>query len=263
MTLSSTDRVVNLLNALSQVGLEGAGVSELAEEAGLATATAHRMLMDLERSGLAYRTDARHWFANFSFSRQLDATSVSLGAARREAQALSLRLGMASEIVFLRGQSLIWHAKFEPADQSIQLRAHAGFVRSSYELDALSRVALAHRSLDEIENVWDLAGFYGPGVNGERLTWKAARTLLGDVDPTRPQFDMQGNSKGVRRFAIALSSPNQRSVAVLTAVEAAIPVVDAQRHQARILDALTEVRQIVLSEENTAKKKSGTSGGKS
>jgi len=244
---SSVDRVVRLLDALSSAAAEGAGLTEIATEAGLAVATAHRMLADLESVDLVYRSSDKRYFPNFTFDRQIALDANLLDRARRSAGQLSAALNIASEIVFRRGPNLVWHAKIEPADQSIRLRAHAGFVRSAHELDAISRLALAQLGSREITSIWDPSRFYETGVEARRLTWEEARARIEAVDPDGPAYDMRGNSKGVRRFAICVRDRTGAFACLLTAVEAAIPVRDEETHRQRILDALVRTRDEIES----------------
>jgi DNA-binding IclR family transcriptional regulator len=236
----SATRVVRLISALSQM-TDGVGVRELAVATGLATATTHRMLADLEAMGLAYRDTSRRYFPNFIFARQVSYGAEDLAVARAAAERLSRQLGVATEIVVPHESSLLWHAKFEPADQSIRLRAHAGFTRTMHELDAISRLSLAYRPIEEIETVYDTTAFYETGVEARKLMWDEARALIAGVDPAGVAFDMQGNAKGVRRFAVALRNA-QGLACLLTIVEAAIPVRDPEGRRRELAAALLATR---------------------
>jgi DNA-binding IclR family transcriptional regulator len=239
--LGAARRVVALMQALTAAREAPAGVSELAARSGLALATAHRILGDLEAMGLAYRDGERRWVANFAFERQVPLAAAPLARARAAMERVGAHLGMASEIVVPRGDALVWHAKFEPRDQSIRLRAHAGYARTIYELDALSRLALRHAGIAAVEARCDLSAFFATGVDGARQDWPAARATIAAVDPDGVAFDMSGNSKGVRRFAVALRRADGLAC-LLTAVEAAIPVRDPEARRACVVEALLSAR---------------------
>ena len=155
---------------------------------------------------------------------------------------VSETLEAASEMILRQGQNLLWHHKEEHPLQPIRLRAHAGYIRGTYELDSISRLVLAHIPLAEIETRWDLAGFFETGVAGEKVSWESARARINGVDRSGMEFDLQGNAKGIRRFCVALTAPSRQFICLLTVAEAAIPVRDVDAHVEHVRRVLIDAR---------------------
>ena len=117
---------------------------EVVERAGLPASTAYRLLAEFEEAGLLYRTHNRRLHANFTFERRLSLERISPALVTEACAQVSATLRSACEVVLLRGQNLLWHVVHQHPAQAIRLRAHAGFVRATYELDSITRLALAH-----------------------------------------------------------------------------------------------------------------------
>lgn len=235
-------RILRLAELLSDAPSHGFLKSEIVERVGLPSSTVYRLLSEMEQTGYVYTTADGRLLPNFSFERRIGIGQISPIQLREACASISAQLQCASEIILLRGHSLLWHVTDEHPMQPIKLRAHPGFVRATYELDSISRLALAHCRLQDIESAWDLSGFHEVGVQGRRLEWAEARERILGTDPLSMQYDMQGNAKGIRRFAIAIGSSSGELIALLTVAEAAIPVRDEPSHVARIREALESSR---------------------
>ena len=242
--VGSTSRVLAIIKALSVDADEGLTAQTVIERSGVPASTVYRLLAELEENGLVYRTVDRRLRANFTFERRLSFEYISPARLTAACAAICNTLQTASEIIVLQGQSLVWHEVHQHPAQAIRLRAHAGFVRGTYELDSISRMALAHCSMQLIEKYWDTTAFFEVGVARSRVSWDSARALLEAVDQKGMQFDLQGNAKGVRRFCVALRD-GQRIACLLTVAEAATPLRDETAHIERIGEVLTGQRDAI------------------
>lgn len=235
-------RILRLAESLSDAPSDGFSKSEIVERAGLPSSTVYRLLSEMEQTGYVYSTPEGRLLPNFSFERRIGIGNISPIQLRQACAAISANLETASEIILRRGHSLLWHVTDEHPMQPIKLRAHPGYVRATYELDSISRLALAYCRIEDIERSWDLSSFYEVGVQSKRLDWPEARERILATDRQAMQYDMLGNAKGIRRFSIAIASPTGELVALLTVAEAAIPVRDEQSHIARIRETLESTR---------------------
>ncbi len=236
-------RILRLAESLSDAPSNGFSKSEIVERVGLPSSTVYRLLSEMEQTGYVYATPEGRLLPNFSFERRIGIGNISPIQLRQACASISASLESASEIILLRGHSLLWHVTDEHPLQPIKLRAHPGYVRSTYELDSISRLALAYCRIEDIESSWDLSSFHEVGVQGKRLDWGEARQRILDTDRQAMQFDMLGNAKGIRRFSIAIASPGGELVSLLTVAEAAIPVRDEKEHIARIRETLESTRK--------------------
>ena len=245
-------RILRLAESLSDAPKHGYTKSEIVGRTRLPTSTVYRLLSDMEEAGYIYRTSQGRLLPNFSFDRRIVAGSIAPEKLRTACSEVSEQLETASEIILRRGHNLLWHITDEHPSQRIRLRAHPGYVRATYELDSVSRLALAYCRIDEIEQSWDLSSFYEVGVEGRRVTWEDARERILLTDRNAMQFDMLGNAKGVRRYCVAITNANDELICVLSAVEAATPVRDEQTHVDHIRTILEEARSSVHAESLTA-----------
>ncbi len=235
-----------VMKALSVDADEGLTTQAVIERSGLPASTVYRLLTELEENGLVYRTVDRRMRANFTFERRLSFDTISPARLTAACAWISDALQTASEIIVLQGQNLVWHQVQQHPAQAIRLRAHPGFVRGTYELDSITRLALAHCSIHLIERYWDKSAFFEPGVAGSRVDWASVRALLESVGRDGMQFDLQGNAKGIRRFCVAVRD-GQRIACLLTVAEAATPLRDEAAHIERIRQVLTEQRDTIES----------------
>jgi DNA-binding IclR family transcriptional regulator len=244
--VGSTSRVLAIIKALSVDADEGLTTQAVIERSGVPASTVYRLLAELEENGLVYRTEDRRVRANFSFERRLWCEHISPARLSSACAWLSDTLQTASEIIVFQQPDLVWHEVRQHPSQAIRLRAHTGYVRQTYELDSITRMALAHCPIEFIARHWDKSGFYEVGVAGSRVDWGTVQTLLEGVDHNGMQFDLQGNAKGVRRFCVAVRD-GQRIACLLTVAEAATPLRDETSHIERIRQMLTEQRDVIES----------------
>lgn len=245
-------RILKLAESFSDAPKNGFTKAEVVRRAELPPSTVYRLLTAMEDAGYIYRTPEGGLLPNFSFERRIDSRSISLEKLDAATAMVSARLQTASEIILPRGHNLLWHFTDEHTLQEIRLRAHPGYVRATYELDSISRLALAHHDIADIEQSWDLTSFFDVGVERKRVNWADARERIRATDKSAMQFDMLGNAKGVRRYCVAITDRDGDFVCLLTAAEAATPVRDEDAHVARIRDVLTNVKSFLTSDDTIA-----------
>jgi hypothetical protein len=83
------------------------------------------------------------------------------------------------------------------------------------------------------------------------VPWDQARKQFSDVDTAEPQFDLSGNSKGVRRFCVAIQGPNKEFAGLLTAAEAATPLRDVDEHVAHVCKVLLDAKVAIERDSDT------------
>jgi len=240
-------RTLILLEHLSAAKAEGVTVAQLVERTNLASSTVYRLVQELEGLGYLRKADDRRLFPKFLFEQGMYVGGIDIGRLTEACQSISSRLIVASEFIALRRENLFWHIAEEHPQQSIRLRAGAGFVRGAYELDCITRTALAHLPLKMIEAKWDVAAFFDVGVSGGKVHWEEARDRVAAVDTNDMQYDLMGNAKGVRRFCVAIHGTNGEFVGLLTAAEAATPLRDVEGHVAQVRAVLLETKGAVES----------------
>lgn len=229
----TSSRVIALLDALSTPE-GGLTAQDVVERAGLPASTGYRILTELQELGLVHRGAERRLIANFSFQRRLHCPGLEPEVLAQACATLSAAMTAAAEVVVLSGHNMLWHIVEQHPDQAIRLRAFPGFMRGAYELDSISRLALAHRPVETLEKSWDTGGFYTAGVDRRPLDWAEARDMISAVDPHDMQYDMMGNAKGIRRYCVAIHGPDGAMVCLLTVAEAATPLRDEAQHAANI-----------------------------
>lgn len=259
-SIGSTARVLAVMDALSVAAEAGTSAQAVIDHSGLPASTVYRLLLELEEAGLIYRTEDRRLHANFLFERRLSFKSISPPRIAEACARLSNVLQSASEVIALRGHNLWWHIVQQHPAQAIRLRAHMGYARPPYELDSISRLALAHVPIEQIEKTWDRTAFFDVGVQHGPVSWPEVRDRIAAVDRDKMQYDLQGNAKGVRRFCIAVRD-GERLGCLLTVAEAATPVRDIAQHVERIRRLLTQQRDAIEQEEETAAPTNGRETG--
>jgi DNA-binding IclR family transcriptional regulator len=241
------NRTLILLEHLSAAKRSGVTAAQLIEQTGLASSTVYRLVQELEALGYLRKADDRRLYPKFSFEQGMSFGGIDVGHLTAACQDICAALGVASEFITLRRETLFWHVAESHPMQSIRLRAGIGFVRGTYELDCITRMALAHLPAAEVEASWDIAGFYEVGVSGRKVPWSEARAQIEAVDTAGIQFDLMGNAKGVRRFCVAIHSDDGEFVGLLTAAEAATPLRDVEAHAAGVREVLLAAKTSVES----------------
>ncbi|WP_323767540.1 helix-turn-helix domain-containing protein [Marinovum sp.] len=229
----TSSRVIAILDALSTPE-GGLTAQEVVERAGLPASTGYRILTELQELGLVHRGAERRLIANFSFQRRLHCPGLEPEVLAQACAKLSADMTVAAEVVVLSGHNMLWHIVEQHPEQAIRLRAFPGFMRAAYELDSISRLALAHRSVEALEKSFDTGAFYTAGVDRRSLDWAEARAMIAAVDRHDMQHDMMGNAKGIRRYCVAIHDAGGEMICLLTVAEAATPLRDEAAHVANV-----------------------------
>ncbi|MEO9649155.1 MAG: helix-turn-helix domain-containing protein [Roseobacter sp.] len=253
-------RILTLLEHLSLAKDDGMQVAHLVEETGLAASTVYRLVNDLENLGYVRKVDDRRLIPNFSFEQTLSISGMDLQNLNEACRSVSESLIAASEFISMRRQNLFWHISEEHPQQPIRLRASVGFIRGSYELDCISRMALAHLPTDDVEGVWDVSGFYAVGVSGGKVSWSTAKAQIAAVKLEGMEFDLMGNAKGVRRYCVAVNGSDGRLAGLLTVAEAATPLRDVEGHVAKVRAVLLGRKEAIEKDWETTTNMIGQSG---
>lgn len=249
------NRTLILLEHLSAAKRSGVTVAQLIEQTGLASSTVYRIAQELETLGYVLKSSDRRLFPKFQFEQGMSFGGIEIGHLSAACQSVSADLVAASEFIALRKETLFWHVAEAHPMQSIRLRAGVGFVRATYELDCITRMALAHRQRAEVEANWDVTGFYEVGVSGRKVPWDEAQEKIFTVDTADMQFDLMGNAKGVRRFCVAIHGEQGEFAGLLTAAEAATPVRDVDAHVAKVQRVLMGAKSAVENGTDTLRPK--------
>lgn len=231
---NASTRVIAILEALTGPEADGLSAQEAVDRSGLPTSTGYRIITELQEMGLVHRTATRRIMANFSFQRRLNCPGLDPELLSNACVTLSNRLTAAAEVVVLSGHNMLWHIVQQHPEQAIRLRAFPGFMRGAYELDSISRLALANCPIHLLEKSWDTGAFYTAGVDRRPLDWAEAREMIDTVAPGEMQYDMMGNAKGIRRYCVAIHDSNGELICLLTVAEAATPLRDEAKHVASI-----------------------------
>ena len=236
-------RILTLAEFLSDAPKSGWSKSEVAEQSGLPPSSVYRLLTEMEIAGYIYKTSMGGLLPNFAFERRIGIGNIAPDRLRAACAQVSAQLECASEIILRRGHNLLWHITDEHPNQAIKLRAHPGYVRATYELDSMSRMVLSYCNRADIEKTWDIDGFYEVGILRERMSWETASEKIFATDKNAMQYDILGNSRGVRRFCVTVNDAEGDFVCLLTSAEAAVPLRDEDAHVEKIRNTLLSARQ--------------------
>ncbi|MGR0278352.1 helix-turn-helix domain-containing protein [Marinomonas dokdonensis] len=216
---------------------------DIARDLNLSTATVNRMVTTLSNRGYLFRTSDKRCVVNFRLTRNVPMPEQYLKTLDEIMQRTTNKYRVSAEVVVVSGFDLLWHSKTELPDASVKLRAHVGFRRNLYELDALSRLYLSRSDWDAISYKFNPNGFFRAGVDRASLTANEAKDILNTTANDSFAYDMEGNHVGVRRFATIIEDENGNFLHLFSIAEAAIPVRDKEEKAKTYLSMLAEVKQ--------------------
>lgn len=245
-------RTLVLLEQISAAKSTGITAAHLVDETGLASSTVYRLIQELETLGYLRKGEDRRLFPKFHFEQRMTFGGLEIDDLSEACQSVCAKLQVASEFIVPQNETLFWHIAEEHPQQSFRLRAQVGFVRGAYELDCITRMALAHLPKDVVETKWDASAFYDVGVSGKKVPWDDAQAKISSVDKTDMQFDLMGNAKGVRRFCIAVHGSGGELIGLLTAAEAATPLRDVDTHLAQVRKVLLDAKDALERDANNS-----------
>jgi DNA-binding IclR family transcriptional regulator len=216
--------------------------AQLADACEISGATLHRIIKTLEDSGYIFRDSSRRYRCNVVFRKLIGVPAEYFDVLMQAISAIVAETAQSAEAIIIRGNEFEWHHKEEHPDMSVQIRARTGFRRGMYELDSLSRLYLSEIGWPEVERRFDIENFYRPGARHERVTCAEAREIIEAADPHGVEYDIEGNGRGVRRFATSVRGTRGEFVHILSIAEAAYPV-DESRHIERNIAILERSRE--------------------
>lgn len=241
-SMNPTVRLLMVMEYLMTCGEEPVRQVDIARDLDMSGATVNRMITTLSNRGYLFRTNDKRCVVNFHLTRNVPMSENYLKVLDRIMQETTQKYRVAAEAVVVSGFDLLWHSKTELPDASVKLRAHAGFRRNLYELDALSRLYLSRISWQEISYKFNPNGFFSAGVDRESLSAVQAQDIIQGAANHDFAYDMEGNHVGVRRFATIIEDPNGQFLHLFSIAEAAIPVRDRDEKVANFLAILANVK---------------------
>jgi DNA-binding IclR family transcriptional regulator len=216
--------------------------TQIAEACGISGATLSRIVKTLGDGGYIFRQTSRLYRCNVVFRKLIGANAEYFDALSKALTAIVATTSLAAEAIVVRGNEFEWRQKEEHPDLSVQIRAHPGFRRGMNELDSLSRLYLSEIGWAEVERRFDPGTFYRSGARHERVSAAEARRIIEQTDPRSVAFDIEGNGRGVRRFATVARDSDDAFLHILSIAEAACPIADEQEHVRRNIAVLEQWR---------------------
>lgn len=248
--MTPTERALQVLEYLMSAGPGPIKQVDIARECNVAPATLNRIIRDLSRWGYLFRTSEKYCVRNFRLERNVPMSEAYLKELDSTIRALTDALGVSSEVVVVAGHELLWHSRTDHPDPSVVIRATAGFRRSLYELDALSRLYLSRLPWSDIEARFYTEGFYDTGYqSGRDIRWFPEREARNTIESERTKdfvYDLQTNHLGNRRFATLINDPRGGFLHLLSINERPQKGQDDRKTIHRYAHALSEARERLM-----------------
>ncbi|WP_068314338.1 helix-turn-helix domain-containing protein [Polycladidibacter hongkongensis] len=218
--------------------------SEVAIACAIPPATLSRILATFEERGLIRRQDRSHFVPLFSFRQERSFSDAYLGKTRRVLETIANQTRQSAELITLRYHSLYWQDKEQHPDLTLAIRASRGFSRELYELDSLSRIALAKLGRDWLLQQMEKTQFFSTGEVKRPMTPQEVLRTIDAIDLGAVAYDIEGNSMGVRRFTTLVSVPGEPPH-FLAIAEAALGKAQMAAHIARNCEILLTARKFI------------------
>ena len=241
--MTPTGRTLLVLEYLMSAGPGPVKQVEIAQACGLSPATLNRIVQELSEWGYLFRTSERYCVRNFRLNRNVPVSSEYLKDLEGTVADLTAQTGAAGEVVVVAGHELLWHIRSDHPNPAVSIRAHAGFRRSLYELDALSRKYLSCLPPTDLTSQFYTRGFYRTGPQTE---WIPEMTALGIVRGDRDQTviaDEEPNHVGIQRYATVVRSSDGAFLHLLSVADVENERGEKDARRALICAALDEARQ--------------------
>ncbi|UTW10242.1 helix-turn-helix domain-containing protein [Marinobacterium rhizophilum] len=241
--MNPTVRLLLVMEYLMACDEEPVRQVDIARDLDMSPATVNRMVTTLSNRGYLFRTSDKRCVVNFHLNRNVPMSEAYLKTLDAILQETTSRYRVAAEAVVVSGFDLLWHSKTELPDASVKLRAHAGFRRNLYALDALSRLYLSRIDWDKISYKFNANGFFRAEVDRASLTAEEVRNILREAAKDDFAYDMEGNHVGVRRFATIIEDDDGNFLHLFSIAEAAVPVSNRAEKIETTLAILADVKK--------------------
>lgn len=257
--MNPNERILQVMEYLMAAGTQPVKQVEIARDLGIAPATVNRIIKTLSDRGYLFRTSQKYCICNFRLTRNVPMSAEYLWILNSLMNDITEQHQVSMEAVVATGFDFVWHSRTELPNATVAIRATAGFRRSIFELDAMSRLYLSRFDWGDVCYKFFPGGFFTSGVEMRTLKPEEARDLVAAAAQDHFQCDFDGNHVGVRRFATIIEDSEGKPLHLLSMAEAATPVLDrdARISEARrILSNARVVLQQQISKE--AESKSGS-----
>lgn len=240
--MGPSERILQVMEYLVAAGNEPVKQVDISRDLGISTATVHRIVRTLAERGYLFQTREKYCVSNFRLTRNVPMSESYLSVLSDLMNEITTTHGVSVEAVVVTGFDLLWHSRTQLPDASVAIRAAAGFRRSLYELDAMSRLYLSRLGWDEVSYKFFTGGFFKTGLEMKGLAPSQARRTIEAAATEVFDMDFNGNHVGVRRFSTIIEDGEGKFLHLLSLAEAAVPVRDKQKHIAKARGILSEAR---------------------
>ncbi|ANG64638.1 hypothetical protein A8C75_20600 [Marinobacterium aestuarii] len=222
-----------MLEFFATSGQQPVSLTEIARHCNIAMATLFRIVSTLEQTGYIQRQSHTTYISNFEFKKSLPMSSDYLKKLEQVLNDIADSSQQTAESILIDSDHLLWHSKNEYKDLAIRLRAQPGFRRAMYELDSPSRLYLKALGWEKVSETFDKTAFFRTGTEREFITESEAKDIIESTDISDVAYDIEGNVRGIRRFAKLILDANGSPLFLICIAEAALQVPDKEKHISR------------------------------
>ena len=205
-------------------------LASISRKCDIPRATASRIVTTLEQEGYLRRCKNKSYVRNFYLQKKMNSGEEYLSILEQILEDIAEKSEQSGEAIFIENSQLYWLSKKESKNVAFRLKAHAGFRRPLYELDAPSRLGLAAMGWETVRKQFDTSAFFEAGKSRNSVSKSTLKEQLQTTSLTDVQYDIEGNIRGIRRFSKAIFDKNGQFVNLLCIAEAAISVHDVHEH---------------------------------
>lgn len=202
-----------IIHALRE--LEGAGVSELANELNKPTSTIHDHLRTLESEEYLIKSDGKYYVGTrfLGIGEQARSRQKVYQIARQEVDKLADETGEHTNLMIEEhGRGIFLHKSRGP--DAVQLDTHPG-MRVPLQTTAMGKAILAFRSREAVESIIDRHGL--PQITERTITNRDE--LFDELDAISDRgyaYDDEERVKGMRCVAAPITNEEGRAIAAIS-----------------------------------------------
>lgn len=221
--------------------LEGAGVSELANELDKPTSTIHDHLRTLESEEYLVKSDGEYYVGTrfLEIGEQARERQKVYKIARQEVNNLADETGEHTNLMIEEhGHGIFLHKS--RGHDAVQLDTHAG-MRVPLQTTAMGKTILAFRPREEVESIVDRHGL--PQITEKTITDRGELfTEIDEIADRGYAYDDEERVKGMRCVAAPITNEEGRAIAAVS--------VSAPKSRLRGEEFHEEVPDLILSSAN-------------